>query len=403
MSDMTQEQMALLHHLKSKTFVNTSVVRYFQELIKLEKDHTRRINALEEKYTSVFTKTTPDSGMVQQRVILDFIQIYKKMVHKQGKLQVYMEKNIIPEFNTYQMDANVLFQRYETKMMKLIEHKHSLHKVMNTVEDKLDKVQVKVRECELNCYNQLGIKETQVLERNKNKWKLVEQELQGKLQVLEMDYKKLEKHCEMEWEEVERELKNWEMERVRKMVDVYYQYAGLKMEYDKIEIGKWDDFMSNMSEISMKEMKTNKMSTRKASEDEVSGAYTNNLSNTNRLSNTNEQGQDYLSTPQQPRVPPKGKKAKVYQESLRKLSDQLESHKGNLEQAGCNTRVSSFESVGEESRVDRTYYPHNQTIDVLQEEVDVVHRERRGVDDYHGLDFSTGEVNVTAGNVTGSE
>ncbi|KAL6947114.1 hypothetical protein ACO0QE_001983 [Hanseniaspora vineae] len=429
MSNMSSDQMALLHHLKSKNYVNQTAVRYFQELVKLEKDHTRRVSALQEKYMSVFTKTTPDSGKMQQQVILDFINLQKKMVHKQGKLEVYMEKDIIPEFNTYQMDAGVSFKTYETKMVKLMEHKESLEKMIRTVQDKLDKVQVKVRECELNCYNQLGIKESEAVERNRGKWKLVEQELLGKLDVLQMDYKKLKEHCEIEWQEAQREMEKWENDRVKHLVDVYYQYAGLKMEYDRIEGEKLEVYMNNATGVvsdiiqppqtittskaritnhrlqtnATNERNTNKMSATTMGDAAPSPQISRDkLSETAYISpTTNGNVLELASATPNPPVPPKDHKAEVYQETLRKLSDQLGNYQDSLQQAECSTRVSSFEIVGEESHVDKTYYPYNQTIDVLQEKVDVVIKETRGENDYNGLDFSANKRNSRKDSVSG--
>ncbi|KAH3899856.1 formin-binding protein HOF1 SCDLUD_004155 [Saccharomycodes ludwigii] len=230
-----QGVVTLLQHVKQGTYVTSHIYKYFEELGKLQREYSRRLNAINEKYRDNLLNIAPDYGQLN-RIITIFINLQEKIIKSHGKLTVQIETEVLQDLHDDCITTlNVNYSNLEGKLRNLQKNKAVKRKNMKEIKGKLNKAVMELRDCELNLDNQLGCKQNFQIDKERNKWNKVIDNLNRKLDICREEYQASKKHWINEWWSCSMELQNLELNRIETVINKFYQYSTFVLDCNVVE------------------------------------------------------------------------------------------------------------------------------------------------------------------------
>lgn len=213
----------LLDHVAQGIEASKSLVGFFEERSKLEKDYSRRLSAISNKLQNDISNR-PDYGKLAQNVkALQTTQ--ERWSQSHSKQSVGIHRDNYEEMREFVQDIQARCKTISSKVRNLRNDKITKRQLCDVVQEKLEKASVELRDCQLNKNNTLGKRESSQNDKHLNKWRSIVDELQMKLEVLKQEYRASSKHWLHEWSRLSLELQELEKTRIQYMKLKLQQFA----------------------------------------------------------------------------------------------------------------------------------------------------------------------------------
>ncbi|SCV05692.1 LANO_0H13080g1_1 [Lachancea nothofagi CBS 11611] len=203
----------LLEHISNGLESCNSLVTFFEERSKLEKDYARRLSAITGKLHAGIQQA-PDYGNLAKSV-KTLHSSQERLSQSHSKAAVAIHKDAYAELKQFVQELQARYKTVDIKIRSLCNDKITKRQLCDILKEKLNKATIELRDCKLNKDNYLGKRDSDQNDRHLLKWKSIADELQLKLDVLKQEYKASSKHWLHEWSRLSLELQEMEKSRIQ--------------------------------------------------------------------------------------------------------------------------------------------------------------------------------------------
>ncbi|CCC67845.1 hypothetical protein NCAS_0A12870 [Naumovozyma castellii] len=235
----------LLSHISAGIKSCDTMVHFFRQKCETEKDYTRRLGAINEKF-SKDQIANPEFGNLSN--LMDtLLEVEKVKAQAHAKQSEIIFRQVYSDVKVFAAELQARYTTVSGKIESLRLDKYNKKMGCGDLAKRLEKAEIRVRDLQLNQNNIIGSKRVEQNQRDLAKWESNKREFQNQLNILKQEYKASQKYWIQEWGELTIELQRMETARISFLQAKMQQYLQASMETCILEQSKMDLMISRLS------------------------------------------------------------------------------------------------------------------------------------------------------------